>query len=349
MARGLRWVATLVVVPLILALGACGDSSSGGGGGAASGGASKQPVKISLVLGTPAATPMYPYYVAKDKGYFADEGLDVTINGADGSGQSVQAFSSGAANVAEMTSTDVLNAVGSRPDFHPVMFFWSFYGNPLYVGAPDSSGIDTAADLKGKTVGVSAMNGAETNVLRSLASAAGLKEGSDYQIKPVGDGGQGVVALEKHVVDAYAGGINDIAIITARGIPMHKVQPPPGTKAPYGFGLWASQDLVKSHPEALAAFGRAYAKAWRYIGNDPHKLMDTIKEISPQEVSEPKVALALAQSSIDLRKIPSGLGNRLGYIPPSDFDRWWKLANTKDLSSGPGAYFTNKYNGSAGS
>jgi NitT/TauT family transport system substrate-binding protein len=349
MGSGLRRLAMLVVVPLVLALAACGGSSSGGGGGAASGGGSKGRIKISLVVGTPAATPMYPYYVAKDKGYFDDEGLDVTINGLDGSGPTVQAFSSGAANVAEMTSTDVLNAVGSRPDFHPVMFFWSFYGNPLYVGAPDDSGIATASDLKGKTVGVSAINGAETNVLRNLATAAGLKEGSDYQIKPVGGGGQGAVALDKHAVDAYAGGINDLAIITARGIPMHKVQPPPGTKPPYGFGLWASQALIKSHPEALAAFGRAYAKAWRYIGDDPHKLMDTIQQISPQEVKEPKVALALAESSINLRKIPPGLGDKLGYIPPTDFERWWKLANTKAVRSGPDAYFTNQYNSSLGS
>lgn len=347
MGRGLRWLSTLVIVPLVLALPACGGSSSGDGGGGAAG--SKGSVKISLVLGTPAATPMYPYYVAKEKGYFADEGLDVTINGADGSGQTVQAFSSGAANIAEMTSTDVLDAVGSRPDFHPVMFFWSFYGNPLYVGAPDDSGIDTAADLRGKTVGVSAMTGAEVKVLRNLATAAGLKEGTDYQIKAVGTGGQGVVALDKHVIDAYAGGINDIAIITARGIPMHKVTPPPGTKSPYGFGLWASQDLIKSNPEALAAFGRAYAKAWKDIGDDPQKLMDTIQQISPQEVKEPDVALALAQSSIDLRKIPAGLGDKLGYIPPKDFHRWWKLADTKSLSSGPDAYFTNKYNSSGGS
>jgi hypothetical protein len=54
-----------------------------------------QPRKVTMALPGSSAIAWYPIFVAKDKGFFKDEGLDVTVQSIDGSGPVLQAMTAG--------------------------------------------------------------------------------------------------------------------------------------------------------------------------------------------------------------------------------------------------------------
>lgn len=341
-SRRRRTGTVLSVVALALGGAACGgeDNEEPAAGGGSSGGGKQ--TSLSAIVPTPSVIAMYPYYVAREQGYFKREGLNITVNSVDSGPAVTQAAAAGTADIAENTTTDNLVAAAKRPDFRPVMIFQDFQRSPLGVAAPADSGIKTPADLKGKTIGVSSLSAIESNVARGLAAGAGLNPMKDIKLNPVGGGGQAVVALERGDIDAYAGGIADIAIITARGLKMTPVTPPAG-KSALTLGAWVKEDLVKSNPEALKGFAKAMADALAYIGTDPEKLVDFASKLSPAQTEERKVALELAKSSIELHAPPAG--KTPGSIADEDFARWFKTANQDGVLDklDPKKFYTNQF------
>lgn len=331
---GLSLLGSLLACAILL--GACGSGSSGGAG-AASGG------RLTLVLPNSAIIPFYEAYVAKENGYFKAEGLSVEINSQDGTEPTVQALASGQADIIELSTSALLPAAANRPDFYPMLFFLTESKAPFDVVAPAESGIASAADMKGKTLGVGTPDGAETITAKGLLGAAGLIPEKDYKILPVGAGGQAVAALERHDIDAYAGGIGDLAVLRAKGMRLNSLTPA-GAPGRVGFGYWALDKTVSSNRASLEKFTKAIVRAHDYIGGDAQKLVDFTKKASPQQVTDPAVALELAKAAVELRAPESG--QQFGIVVPDRWAAWYQsLVSAKvipnDKATDPSRFYTN--------
>jgi NitT/TauT family transport system substrate-binding protein len=332
-ARRRRRLSRLVVALLAAAmtLTACGSDSGGSGD------------KLTLVLPNSSIIPFYEAYVARENGYFKNEGLTVEINSQDGSEPTVQALASGQADLIELTTSALLPAAAARGGFDPKLFFLTESKAPFDVVAKSGSGVTTGAGMKGKTLGVGTPDGAETITAKGLLGAAGLVPGKDYKILPVGAGGQAVAALERGDIDAYAGGIADLAVLRARGIGLTSLTPP-GAPGQVGFGYWALDKTVTKNRAELEKFSRAIERAHEYINGDPQKLVDFTKKANPQQVKDPKVALELAKAAVELRSPESG--QRFGTVVPDRWQAWYaSLVSTgaiaKNKAEDPSAFYTN--------
>src|SRR6218665_405038 len=92
------------------------------------------------------------YYVAASKGYYAAEGLDVTIDGGSTDVTPVQALSGGTADVGINWAAD---ALASREKGVPVgNIAQPFKSSALLLACRKDMGVATSADFKGKTLGV---------------------------------------------------------------------------------------------------------------------------------------------------------------------------------------------------
>ncbi|NUP42572.1 MAG: ABC transporter substrate-binding protein [Streptomyces sp.] len=259
--RGLRTgigKTAAVTAALALLLAACGD----GGGGSASGGRTKVTV-AALPLTDSAAL-----YLARDRGLFTKEGLDVRIQPVQQSIQALPALAKGQVDViasanyvtflqADEKGTLDLRILAEGVRVAPHM---------MDVLVPKDSGIRTVGDLAGKKVAVNILNNIQSLTLNAILDAKGVGRPVYRQIAFPQMG----PALERGQVDAvHAVEPFDSAI---RGELKARVLLDGGAAPVQSLpisGYVTTRKFAADHPKEAAAFRRAIEAASKIAAQDP--------------------------------------------------------------------------------
>jgi len=123
-----------------------------------------------------------PLYVAIDNGYFAEVGINVTIEHGD-EPLGVDLIASGQRQFGMISGEQVISA---RAQARPVVFVYEwFQAYPVGIAVPVDSGITTVDGLRGHVVGIPGRFGASYSGLTALLSANGLTE-TDLQLEEIG-------------------------------------------------------------------------------------------------------------------------------------------------------------------
>jgi ABC-type nitrate/sulfonate/bicarbonate transport system substrate-binding protein len=152
-----------------------------------------------IVAGTLGGqAPLWPFYVAAQKGFFAAENLDVEINFAQSGAAVTQRLTGGSLDVAlSVGINDPINAIDKGAALAIIRIVGNFAPYVL-IGKP---GLKTIADLKGKTVCIGSASDMTTVYFTRMAIASGLKK-SDYEVMSAGVGAARYAALKAGVADA---------------------------------------------------------------------------------------------------------------------------------------------------
>jgi len=110
-----------------------------------------KPAAIKLSLALPAKFNYEPLLIASKRGYFAQEGIDLSITTVNGGIESVEALATGSVDLAVSGDAPVAILLARNPSF-PII---ARYGNGVKMHRliGDAS-IKSAADLRGKKIGV---------------------------------------------------------------------------------------------------------------------------------------------------------------------------------------------------
>jgi ABC-type nitrate/sulfonate/bicarbonate transport system substrate-binding protein len=248
-----------------------------------------------------------PYHVAREHGYFEDEGLDVEFQYFDGSSALVQQIVAGNVDAGSPAVGSLFNAVVQG---HPLKQVFSFqYKSVFTLATPEGAGIDDVSDLAGKAVGVSELSGGEVPIVRAIIREAGLTEGEDVQIVPVGDGSALTVnALQSGQVQAYSSNMFDIAAIRAAGIPMDIIMPASVENFP-GNGLVVMESTLEEKRTELEGLTRALARALVYVENNRDEAFELARELAPEEMENLELANASFDAAYTLRERPADMGD----------------------------------------
>ena len=151
----------------------------------------KVPVQIPAI--TPAATA---FAVARDRGYYRQEGLDVQLVVMP-SAIGMQALLGGNVKFSTAGGAGLLPILRGAP----VRFMFTTFSRPMFwlYSRPD---LRTVESLKGKKVGVSSLGSGPDSLLRELLKKRGLEGGRDVAILAVGSGTARFFALQAGSVDA---------------------------------------------------------------------------------------------------------------------------------------------------
>ncbi|MEY4531265.1 MAG: hypothetical protein RLZZ156_1986 [Deinococcota bacterium] len=137
----------------------------------------KKPVQVKLQLKWFPQAQFAGYFAAQSRGYFKDEGLEVTLIPA-GDGNPVNAVMSGAADFGTTWITDFL--VNREKGQKIVHIGQMFQKSGFTLVSLASSNIKTVADLKGKKVGV--WPGGNEYPVVALAKKAGMTTSLDASV-----------------------------------------------------------------------------------------------------------------------------------------------------------------------
>ena len=207
------------------------------------------------------------YYWAQEKGYFAAEKLDVSIDQGEGSAATVTRIMSGAYDAGFGDMNAIIQAAAGKPDDAPLMVYMIYSRAPFALLTKVTSPVKSFKDLSGKKLGTPP-GGAAFKLLPLLAKINGVDYAS-IDILNVAPNLQEQMLLQNQV-DA-------IAIFTATSymnLVALKLDPEKDFRwiyysdsgiDLYSNGVMVSQKLAKEKPEAVKGLLRAVSRSMREV------------------------------------------------------------------------------------
>jgi NitT/TauT family transport system substrate-binding protein len=214
---------------------------------------------------------IWPSIVAKEKGFFEEEGvrLDLVTSGA--SARSLQQVAAGVANIGSSSMVDTVRAIDAGAEV-------KIFINSLAVGTHSliaAKSIKAIQALKSKRVMTGGQNDITNLWWKAAARHHGLDPDKDVELLFSGSTGNRMSAL-------FAGGIDATVLSTPQSFKaIEEGWTDLGPIAPYlgefPMMIWhANSDWAKANAKVLVAFVKAHNRAVRYLVDPAHK----------QEVSE---------------------------------------------------------------
>ncbi|TQE92104.1 MAG: aliphatic sulfonate ABC transporter substrate-binding protein [Spiribacter salinus] len=131
-----------------------------------------------------------PVFVAKEKGFFADEGLDVDMNAFGGPADTLPPLIAGSLDMALSTPDSVIPLNDNGKEVVAIMVLDASHGGDGIIA---HESIDSVADLKGKRVGVTL--GEVNHLLLMLALGEAGLSGDDINLTNMSAGDAGAAFL----------------------------------------------------------------------------------------------------------------------------------------------------------
>lgn len=306
----------------LLTTAACGDDGTGSDGASAATGADGKPVPAKVTIQIDgAAVPYYaPLYVAKEKGYFAKQGLEVDFVYADAS-TVLKNVAAGSVQLGFPNGDAVLAAVANGV---PVKVIHSTYQQGIgAVLSQSSKGIKSPADLKGKTVAVTSLGSPNYVQLQVMAAQSGLDVKKDMTVKVVGT---------STIVDAVKTGDVD-AIVFSRlryyalknaGVDVNQILTDQFLPS-YGNVLVTSDSFLKDHPGVAKRFVTAFDEALTYIidGSTKEAVEVSIAKYAPDFKGQ-EAAITSIMNEVFVKDLWQSSGTKANGLGWADLDRWQK-------------------------
>lgn len=311
---------------------------------AMSGAVAQEMKDVTVILPNPSALNVYALHSAIGEGYMAEEGLNITVEAVDGSSAVLQAMAAGQAQIGEPGPAPLLAARARGED---VVFFYNLNPKSSFgVLVREESPYQVPTDLKGKVIGVGTADGAEVGFTRTILTAAGMTENTDYTFLPVGDGGTAAAAFERGDVEAYAAATSDAAILATRGLKLREITPEE-FKPYFANGFAALRSYIDANPDVIEGFSRALTRGMEF-SQDPanrEKVLAHSAAANPQEGEDTALANALLDQLLQKQNI-GDQADGWGFQRMADWENWQKsllasggLTEPLDLSKA----FTNDY------
>ncbi|SEP06828.1 ABC transporter substrate-binding protein [Aquisalimonas asiatica] len=259
--------------------------------------------------------PSAPFLMSASRGYFEDEGLDVSIDSGSGSAETINRVASGAYDMGFGDLNALVEFLANNPDAPSLSAVFVVYdGSPAAVFAKKSSGIEEPADLAGKTLAAPSFDtGRRAWPLFARANDLEADSVSWDSVDP---------ALREQLlasddVDAITGFyFTSLLNLESRGIAEEDlvIMPFPeyGVEL-YGNVIVARDSFIEEHPEAVSGFLRAFTRGMAATLEDPDGAVDYVLErddLVERDMEVRRLKLAI-EGSIDT---PAARENGLGAV-----------------------------------
>jgi NitT/TauT family transport system substrate-binding protein len=227
-----------------------------------------------------------PYYVALDKGFFTEEGLDVKISRGYGSGDTVLKLAAGQYDIGLAAIGALITArANENAAVKGIMLYLT--RDMLTIWVRDEGKITSPKDLEGKTISTTPGNG-HFVMFPAFAKGAGF-DASKVKWVTVDGAAMGPMLINKQIDAApffASHGPRIEAQAAERGV---KLKPFPyadyGLKI-YSTSLIARDETIQKDPDTLARFVRASLKGMRWAADHSDESARIVMKYNPEVTFE---------------------------------------------------------------
>jgi NitT/TauT family transport system substrate-binding protein len=254
-----------------------------------------------------------PYFLAQERGYFAEQGLDVTIVEGKGSASTAQVVGAGSSQVGEIDGSVVIRSVAQDIPIKAIAGL--IQKSPISAIVGRTSGINGPKDLQGKKIGAPPAS-VGTVLLPTWLKLNGV-DPDTVQVISIGPEtltsalllGQvdGIVAFDENVIKINAAGGDVVAI----------------HYADYGLNLpsttiAANTAFLREKPAVAQRFVAAMLKGWGDAEKDPKSAVDALMKSAPPTLKAESETQILA-NLMTLLHSKRTEGQRLGWMAGEDW------------------------------
>ena len=270
-------------------LACCGDDEESGSSAPAGGGETE---KVTFRLNWVVAGNHAPFYLAKEKGFWEECGLDVSMAAGKGSSDTAQLVATGSQ---DFGLTDAVSIYAGRAQGLPIKSLGVVYQtNPSSFVSKKDAGITSVEQIAGKTWGA-VPGGSPYLLAQALIKETGAKPGKISNVPA-----PGIAQLKTGQVD----------FITFFGNEAANIDPDPEANLNvayfkdagqdiYGLTLAASDDYVSGHAKQVECFREGVEKGFEAAEADPEAALAALKAAVPATGSNPDVQQALLDGAFE--------------------------------------------------
>jgi ABC-type nitrate/sulfonate/bicarbonate transport system substrate-binding protein len=276
-------------------------------------------------------------------GHLAKQGFAPTLIGGHGTATAIQQLIAGNTAFVRMTAVDVFAAV-SKQKVPLVSVSTLYQGSNFHIISPKDKPVATAAELKGKKVGVVSVGGSTQQLLDMVLRTAGLGE-SDVKIEVVGNSPGALQFVRQGRIDCF---INSIAVVVALQRAGEAIESWPTDRyAPMPAQIYVTtQAMIDKKPDVVVRFLKALnASTDEMLHGDLAALFRRAdKDFDIPGIKNMDELVALMKFTMANPWMTAGRDNFLRNVP----DLWNKAGveiKTAGIATVPSvdALYTNKY------
>jgi NitT/TauT family transport system substrate-binding protein len=320
--------ALFLVIALALALTACTQ--------AATPAPTQALTPVSLPVGYIPNVQFAPLYVAIEKGYYREEGIDLSLD----YNMETDSVALVAANQLAFAIVSGEQVLLGRAQGLPVTYVMAWYDDyPVGVASFPEAGIAQPADLKGKRIGVPVLSGASYIGLRALLNAGEISE-TDVTLDVTGfNQVEALVSGREDAVVVYAA--NEPVQLAAAGRPVNLLRVADHLQL-VGNGLLTNEKTLNENPDLVRAMVRATLRGIADAAADPSGAYEICKKyVENLDKADEAVQRKVLETSIQF-----WTGERPGYSDPLAWQNMQDILLEMDLIHSPvdlNAAFTNDF------
>lgn len=289
--------------------------------------------QVTLAMSYIPNVQFAPYYVTAAQGYFAEEGIDVVFDYNFETDVLQRAASWPADEVAFATASGTSTLL-ARQQGIPVKTVMTLYQEfPVVFFAKRTTGLASANDLIGKTVGIPGNFGESLYGLLALRYAHDLDE-SAFPLEVIGFT-QAQAVLEDRVQVALGYAMNEPVLLRQQGeaVDVLRVADVYDLAAN---GLVVSERLLAEEPELVRGFIRAVLRGLQDTLDNPDLAFNLSLEFIPEaQLSDVELQRQVLLESLPYWHSPLTAVEGLGFTDIATWQRTEQFMRDADLLAGP--------------
>jgi NitT/TauT family transport system substrate-binding protein len=281
-----------------------------------------------------------PFYLGLERGYYADEGIDLTIGEGQGSVRAVQTVGAGGDMFGLADGGSVTAGVARGAPVKAVMAVTN--SSPYSLSVRKDSGITTLKGVEGATI-ASAPGEAGLQLLPALFAKNDV-DIDKVNILRVEGAGKMVAVLENRAQGLMAGLDNQSLTLPREGVPLVDFAYSKNGSNTVGLTIFTQTDTIEDNPDLVRRFVAATVRSFEAALADPEASIAAGLKVKPD--LDPDLSLEQLKVGFGLMQSKASEGLPLGHFAPQDWADTLALMKQyqeldTDISSD--VLFTNEY------